>query len=45
MHNVCVYIMHTHILEVLTILLALVINGSHFNMFIICATDGYPILR
>lgn len=37
----CAYILYTHTQEVLTILLALVINGSHFSMYIICAADAY----
>lgn len=44
MHTVCVYIMHMHAQEVLTVLLVLVINGSHFCMYINCATNGYPRL-
>lgn len=45
----CIYIqicipcvMHTHTRQVLTILLVLVTNVSHFSMYIICVTDGYP---
>lgn len=42
MHTLYVCIMHTHTQEALTILLVLVINGSRFSIYIICAADGYP---
>lgn len=42
MHTVCVYIMYMHTQEVLTVLLVLVISGSHFCMYINSTTSGYP---
>lgn len=37
-----VYYAYTYTQQVLTILLVLVTNVSHFSMYIICVTDGYP---